>query len=83
MSWMRSKDSRKKKNMRRVPKIKWEASGLGALVEKAPVLIEDIRLQGIMLASRGVGQGARSRHTGGSSANSAPAVHSRRRGATA
>lgn len=84
MAWTSGKRLRKKK-MKRMRKIKWEESGLGAPLIKEPVLIEEIRLQGIMLAYRGVGQGVRSRHSGGQGVNPdrpAPVIHRRRRGAT-
>jgi hypothetical protein len=64
MAWV-SKYVRKKKTGKHSAKINWEKSGLGAPPAKASPLIEEIRLQGMVLASRGVGQAARSRRVGG------------------
>lgn len=87
MGWTNGKQARKKKNIKRMRKIKWEASGLGAPAAKGPaVLIDEIRQQGMMLAYRGVGQGTRSRQSGtqntGSERSPKGASHRHRRGAT-
>jgi hypothetical protein len=81
MAWI--KQGRKKRNIKRMRKLKWEESGLGAPAIKWPaVLIEEIRRQGMVLASRGVGQAARAAKPAGQDAISDRTTHRRRRGAT-
>ncbi len=70
----------KAKRIKRQPKIRWQRFGLAMMVpEKLPTPIEEIRRQVLVLASRGMKPGTRSKppvpHAGG-------ALHRRRRGAT-
>ncbi len=70
----------KAKRIKRQPKIRWQRFGLDMMVpEKLPTPIEEIRRQVLVLASRGMKQGTRSKppapYAGG-------ALHRRRRGAT-
>ncbi len=70
----------KAKRIKRQPKIRWQRFGLDMMVpEKLPTPIEEIRRQVLVLASRGMKQGMRSKppvpHTGA-------APRRRRRGAT-
>jgi hypothetical protein len=73
----------KKRNIKRMRKLKWEESGLGKPAAKERPLIEEIRRQGMMLASRGTGQAVR--NPGGPATNAdrpASITHRRRRGAS-
>jgi hypothetical protein len=75
--WRRNKTAAKKKRPVHKPKICWDTLGLPATTHESVVSIEEIRRQVTSLASRGFGQGTRSR----SEAKEAAGTR-RRRGAT-
>jgi hypothetical protein len=75
--WRRSKSAAKRKRPVHKPKICWDSLGLPATTHETVASIEEIRRQVTSLASRGFGQGTRSR----SEAKETPAGR-RRRGAT-
>jgi hypothetical protein len=76
--WRQSKSAAKRKRPVHKPKICWDSLGLPALTNESTATIEEIRRQVTSLASRGFGQGTRSR----SEAKETPAGPRRRRGAT-
>jgi hypothetical protein len=59
--WRRNKTAAKKKRPVHKPKICWDTLGLPATTHESAVSIEEIRRQVTSLASRGFGQGTRSR----------------------
>lgn len=75
--WRRNKVTAKRNRPVHQPKISWDSLGLPAVMKDATPDIEEIRRQVTSLASRGLGQGTRSR----SAAKNTPASR-RRRGAT-
>ena len=86
--WGTGKTSRKRKRTVRKTKIRWHLLGLQDPAHTAlRPSIEDIRYEVISMASRGLGQGARSRSdvkdaSRGSGTRAIPSTHKRRRGAT-
>lgn len=75
--WRRNKSAGKRKRPVHKPKIRWDSLGLPATTHESAASIEEIRRQVTSLASRGFGQGTRSR----SEAKEAAGPR-RRRGAT-
>jgi hypothetical protein len=75
--WRRNKTAAKRKRPVHKPKICWDSLGLPAMTDESVASIEEIRRQVSSLASRGFGQGTRSR----SEAKEATGPR-RRRGAT-
>lgn len=62
--WRTSKNSQKKKRVAQKPKIRWQELGFSDSGEtRTSISIEDIRREIVVMSSRGLGQGARSRHT--------------------
>lgn len=85
-AFIRSMQSKKRKrNAVRKPKIRWEVLGLsGPQENEASASIDSIRQAVSSMASRGLGQGSRSRMKGAASEEGSPAATRgvRRRGAT-
>jgi hypothetical protein len=75
--WRRNKSTAKRKLPVHKPKICWDTLGLPAATHEAVASIEEIRRQVTSLASRGFGQGTRSRSEAQDAGTSR-----RRRGAT-
>jgi hypothetical protein len=75
--WRRNKTAAKKKRPVHKPKICWDTLGLPATTHESVASIEEIRRQVTSLASRGFGQGTRSRSEAKETAGTR-----RRRGAT-
>lgn len=75
--WRRNKTAAKRKRPVHKPKICWDSLGLPATTHESAASIEEIRRQVSSLASRGFGQGTRSR----SEAKETTGLR-RRRGAT-
>jgi hypothetical protein len=76
--WRRNKSAAKRKRPVHKPKICWDSLGLPPATHESAVSIEEIRRQVTSLASRGFGQGTRSR----SEAKETQGAARRRRGAT-
>ncbi|MGQ0812372.1 MAG: hypothetical protein ACT4OO_14265 [Nitrospiraceae bacterium] len=62
MPWRNANKALKEKKVHRKPKIRWHQLGLNdPALEKNSATMEEIRQQVVALASRGLGQGVRSR----------------------
>ncbi len=62
--WRTSKNSQKKKRVAQKPKIRWQQLGFSDSGEApSSISIDEIRREIVVMSSRGLGQGARSRHT--------------------
>ena len=88
MNWRGNRTTQKKKRVKHKPKIRWQELGFkNSATENASLSMEEIRRQVVMLSSRGLGQGVRSRPVVQSAqiagaTNHAGQTPKRRRGAT-
>lgn len=88
MSWRGNQKTRKEKRLKHKPKIHWKQLGLTDPADtSAAIPMEEIRRQVVMLSSRGLGQGTRSRQATPSGSviganHHTEAGRKRRRGAT-
>ncbi len=88
MSWRGNRTTQKKKRVTHKPKIRWQELGFkNPARETASMSIDEIRRQVVMLSSRGLGQGVRSRavapsQPGAGAINEAGPAPKQRRGAT-
>lgn len=88
MSWRGNQKTRKEKRLKHKPKIHWAQLGLTDPADaNTAIPMDEIRRQVVMLSSRGLGQGTRSRQgtAGGpvvGTNHRAEAGRKRRRGAT-
>ncbi len=63
-SWRGNQRHRKDKRLKHKPKIHWQQLGLTDPADMSSTMsMDEIRRQVVMLSSRGLGQGARSRRT--------------------
>lgn len=88
MSWRGNQKTRKEKRLKHKPKIHWQQLGLTDPADaSSTVSMDEIRRQVVMLSSRGLGQGTRSRQATPSKSVTGTSRHTeagrkRRRGAT-
>lgn len=88
MSWRGNQKTLKEKRLKHKPKIHWQQLGLTDPADaSSAVSMDEIRRQVVMLSSRGLGQGTRSRQVTPSTSvtgtnHHAEAGRKRRRGAT-
>ncbi len=88
MSWRGNKAMHKKKRVKNKPKIRWQQLGFKSpAAADASIPMDEIRRQVVMLSSRGLGQGVRSRAMATSrlsdgAINEAGPAPKQRRGAT-